>query len=415
MAINVSALEGKERSEGFLRKATDESRWSYTYDVLKNNFLKILVINILALVFAIPAVVVVVFRDAYLAGLGTIYPFNTALLHPFVADNRGLAELVTLSVDLRFYSLLIAAGLIASIGLSGAAYSIRKILQTGDEFSAKSFFHGVRVCYFNTVLPVTLFLAFFLLTQVTGDWRSYELALGNPIDGATTAYVFAIIANVLVGIYSAWLLAVGTSYKVGPIKLFKNSFILMIGTPLQTVFMAGFSLIPVWLYLIGGLLRYISYFAFILIGFSFALLCWLSFTQWVFDKCFPDAAKPVSQSQKAQKSVKQIAAETEVTAQDTARELLAAGKSTLIGRPMLPVADENKISRSATTFSRADIAGANKARSELADEIKKYESEHINDSGYREYNEMFADREKALQSPEKGKNKKRVSSENLLK
>lgn len=414
MAFDVSALGGKEIADDFIRKEVPTGRWSYTWDVFKSNFLKILLINIFVLISVVPAIVLIVFRNAYLAGLGTVYPFNTALSHPFVDDITGMAELVVLSTDLRFYSLLILAGFIASVGVSGAVYSLRKLLQTHGEFSVKSFFHGVKVGYFNTVFPITVFLAFFLLTKVSGDWRAYEVATGGSVAGATTAYVFAIIANVLVGIYMAWVLAVGTSYRVGPLQLLKNSFVFMIGTPIQTVFIAGFALIPVWLYLIGGIFVYIAYFMFILVGFSFILLCWTSFTQWVFDKFITPVLKTEKEAAQAKKTPEQLAAEQREADKEAAMELLAAGKSALISKPVLPISDENKVSRSAATFSRADIAAADEGRAKLAEDIAAYEKEHENDPVYKEYNKMFEEREKALQTPEKDKKKRKVSANNLL-
>lgn len=414
MAFDVSALGGKEIADDFIRKEVPTGRWSYTWDVFKSNFLKILLINIFVLISVVPGIVLIVFRNAYLAGLGTVYPFNTALSHPFVDDITGMAELVVLSTDLRFYSLLILAGFIASVGVSGAVYSLRKLLQTRGEFSVKSFFHGVKVGYFNTVFPITVFLAFFLLTKVSGDWRAYEVAIGGSVAGATTAYVFAIIANVLVGIYMAWVLAVGTSYRVGPLQLLKHSFVFMIGTPIQTVFIAGFALIPVWLFLIGGIFVYIAYFMFILVGFSFILLCWTSFTQWVFDRFITPVLQTEKEAAQAKKTPEQLAAEQREADKAAAMELLAAGKSALISKPVLPISGENKVSRSAATFSRADIAAADEGRAKLAGDIASYEKEHENDPVYKEYNKMFEEREKALQTPEKDKKKRKVSANNLL-
>ncbi len=69
------------------------------------------------------------------------------------------------------------------------------------------------------------------------------------------------------------------------------------------------------------------------------------------------------------------------------------------------------------TFTRGDVAAVAAGREKLVAEIAAYEKEHENDPAFVEYNKLFAEREKALQpvTDKKGKKKKVVSSENLLK
>lgn len=417
MALNVNSLEGKELAAGdYLRKSVPQSRWGDTWDVFKSNFGKIVLINIFILITFVPAIIIVYFRSAYINALGTMYPFNTTKYGALGTDMRGVAEGIYLSADILYYAILIIAGFIASIGISGGAYSIKKLINTHGEFSVKGFFHGVKVCYFSTVLPVTLFMVFMYATLVIGAWRDWTIAINGSSAGATVAYVFIIIATVFIGIYAAWLLAVGVSYKVKITQLFKNSMVLLIGTPLQTVLMAGFTCIPVWFFMIGGFMRTISYFLFIFLGFSFMLLCWMSFTQWTFDMFIAPSLKAAAEQAKSAKSEKELAAEKAEDDKRIARELLAAGKSELIARPIMPVSSDTAVRTLGLTFTRGSLADVENDRNKLADDIAAYEKEHINDPVYAEYNKMFAEREKALQEPVgKKAKKKRVSSDNLLK
>lgn len=417
MALKVSSLEGKEITDDFVRKATPTGRWGYTWSVFKSSFLKLILLNILVLITFAPGIAVIIIRGIYVTGgLGSAYQFNTSIIHVPVGNVTGLTEILILSADLRFYSLLIVAGFIASIGISGATYCIRKLLMTNGQFSIKGFFHGVKVGYFNTVLPVTLFMIFFFASKIVGDWKNVEYAIGGNKGGAMTAYVFAVIANVLVGIYCAWLYAVGTGYRVKFTKLFKNSFVMLIGTPLQTVIMAGFSLIPVWFFLIGGFMRTISYFLFIFLGFSFIILCWISFSQWAFDLFITPNLKAAQEDANSQKTPKQLQEDKEAADRQAARELLAAGKSELASKPVMPIEGSCGVARTAVTFRRGDIASADENRAKLKENIANYEKEHMNDPVYVEYNKMFQDREKALKDDtKKGKKKKKISASNLLK
>ncbi len=412
MALNVNSLEGNEIADDYVRKSVPQGRWSDTWYVFKSNFMKLVLINIFVLITFAPGIAVMIFRSAYIQMLGEVYPFNSSILFPFYGDVTGLAERLTLSADILFYAALIVAGFIASIGLSGATYSIRKLINTHGEFSIKSFFHGIKACYTTTVFPVTIFMLFLYASFIVGDWTKVISATGGNTAGAITAYVFIIIAVVIVGLYCAWMFAVGTGYRLKISQLFRNSFVLAIGTILQTVIMAGISLIPVWLFMIGGIVRMISYAVFIFIGFSFTILCWTAFTQWAFDSYVNPNLKAAQEGKKAARTQEEVVEDEK----QRARELLAAGKSELISRPIMPIAAETAVQALGKTFTRADIANVAAEKDKLSKDVSDYENEHKNETVYVEYNKLFAEREKALQTDtgKKGK-KKKISSDNLLK
>ena len=415
----LNGMQGNEIADDFIRKGSANGRWKDTWEVFKANFWKLVVLNLLMLVTFTPGIAVVVLRNANIIGMGGIYPFNASVGYPYYPHETlaGLGESVYLSTDIRFYALLVLAGFIAALGISGSAYCIRKLLQTHGEFNIKGFFHGIKVGYFHTVLPVTIFVLFLYMTFVVGDWMHYVQATGGNKAGVITAYVFAIIATVIMGIYLFWVFSVGVSYRVKFKHLLRNAFLLVIGTPVHTVFMIGFALIPVWFVLIfSGFFQMVAYFIFAFFGFSFVLLCWLSFSQWAFDMYIAPVVKTEKEAVRAQKSEKEIAAEKAEEDRRQALELLAAGKSELIARPILPIGNEESINCLGKTFTRSQVADVAVSRDKLKADVTAYEKEHENDSVYVEYNKMFAEREKALVAEDKkGKKNKKISAENLLK
>ena len=418
----VSALEGNELADDYVRTEVPQSRWGDTWEVFKNNFTKIVIINVLTLLFFVPGIAVILFRLSFLTQWGVLYPLssNAVFSYPFYPNTQGMAETVTLSAGVLFYSLLLVAAMIAAVGIAGASYSIKKLINTHGQFTLKGYFHGVRICYLNTVFPTLMFMAFFVSTLIISDWAAQQIANGHAAGGPITAKVFIIIATVLVGIYSAWLLAVGVSYKINFKYLIKNSFVLCISTIIQTVFMIGFSLIPVWLlwiFLNTGITLLITLIAvvFLFMGVSFTLLCWFAYTQWVFDSFVTPTIKSEKEAKRAQMTPKQLEAEKEEEEKAMARELLAAGRSELIGRPLRPIADGDRVEDIGIAFDRNDIARAAQDRQNLENGVNEYYEQHKSDTRYVEYERMFAEREKALQAPKgkKGKGKK-VSSANLL-
>lgn len=415
----VTALEGNELADDYVRTHIPQGRWGDTWNLFKTNFVKFVIINVFTLLFFVPGIAVVYMRSVYIGQMGIMYPFssNPLFTYPLTPSMQSVPEGIVLSADLLFCSLLIVAGFIASIGLAGACYSIKKLINTHGQFSVKGYFHGVKVCYFNVVFPVTVFLIFFFASCCISDWAALQIAKGYSKAGPITAQVFMIIANVVVGVICFWVLAVGVSYKVKFKYLMKNSFVLLFGTIFQSLLMIGFALIPAWLLLLGKttmIFTIIGYAIFIFFGFSFIILCWLAYTQWVFDMFITPAVKTEEEARKANLTPKQLAAEKEAEEKSIARELLAAGRSELVGRPLRPIEGGTEIKEIGVAYGRADIMRVTEERAKIQSEVDAYVEEHKKDTRYVEYEKLFAEREKALSTKDKkGKNKK-LSRNNLL-
>ncbi|MDE7301160.1 MAG: hypothetical protein K2N47_03225 [Clostridia bacterium] len=408
----VSALEGNELADDYVRTHLPKGRWSDTWQLFKSNFVRFVIINVFTLLFFVPGIAVVYIRQVYITQMGLTYPFAANyLFSSFLMPNvPGWAESITLSADLLFYSLLIVAGFIASIGIAGASYSIKKLINTHGQFTVKGYFHGIKVCYFNVLLPTTLFLVFVFGSFSISDWANLQVASNVAPAGPRTAQVFMIIATVVIGIIAMWLMAVGVSYKVKFKHWVKNTFVLLFGTILQSVLMLGFSLIPVWILVIGTAVPFfnvIGFIVFIFIGFSFILLSWLAYTQWVFDMFITPAVKTEEEARKANLSPKELAAEKEKEEKDAAREIFAAGRSELVGKPMRPIEGGTVVAEVGVAYGRADITRVEGDRAKIQSEVDEYYEQHKKDTKYVEYEKLFAERDKALSATDaKGKRKK---------
>ncbi len=413
----LQTLVGNENADDYVRTYVPHGRWKDAWTLFKSNFVKFVIINVLTALFFVPAAVVIYLRLAYITGMAMVYPFSANVgISMYTPSTVGLAERITLSADILFYSVLVIAALIAAVGLAGGGYSVKKMINSHGQFTVKGYFHGVKTCYFNTALPVFVFMVFLYGCFLVSDWASLEIAYGGSAGGPITAKVFIIIATVIVGMYGMWVYAVGVSYKVKLKYLLKNSLVLLVGTVIQTIFMLGFALIPAWLLIIG---IYNQFFLFlglvflIFIGLSFFLLVWMAYTQWVFDSFITPAIATEKEAKRAAMTPKQLEAEKLEEARAEAREILAAGKSELVCKPIKPI-ESSEIAVIPSTFTRADVQSARDARTAIEGEIAQYYEEHKNDAKYVEYNKMFAEREKALSSTDKKGKKKKISPDNLL-
>lgn len=414
----LQSLVGNENADDYVRTYAPKGRWSDAWTLFKGNFVKFVIVNVLTLVFFIPVIAVIYLRLAYISGLASVYPFSANVgISTYAPSTTGLPERLTFSADILFYSVLIIAALIAAVGLAGGAYAVKKMINSHGQFTVKGYFHGVKTCYFNTALPVFVFMLFLFASLIISDWADMQIAYGASAGGPITAKVFIIIATVLVGIYAMWVYAVGVSYKVKLKYLLKNAFVLLIGTVLPSLFMIGFALIPVWLLVIGIYNQFFLWLGIIIlifVGISFMLLSWMAFTQWVFDSFITPAIATEKEAKRAAMTPKQLEAEKQEEARAAAREILAAGKSELISKPIKPI-DNSPIPLIPAMFTRADVKAAGAARAALAGEVAEYYEQHKNDDKYVEYNKLFAEREKALNVTDKKGKKKKISSENLLR
>lgn len=411
----VTALEGNELADDYVRTQLPKGRWSDTWNIFKSNFVKLVIINVLTLLFFVPGIAVVYFRNTYISGLGFAFPFSSGVSLLPTPSTQGSAESIVLSADILYMGLLVVMGLIASVGIAGGTYSVKKLINTHGQFTVKGYFHGVKVCFLNTAFCVMAFMLFLFGSFVISDWAAFTIAVGGNAAGAITAQVFMILATVLVGIYAMWVLAVGNSYKVKFKYLIKNSFALLLGSSIQTLFMVGFALIPVWIMLIPGMFfMVLGCLLFIFIGFSFIFLVWFAFTQWVFDAFVNPAIKTEKEAAQAKMTPEQREALRREEEKNAARELLAAGKSELIGKPIKPISDDISIPELGVVYSRSEMDRVEKDRKDMEKGVSSYFEEHKTDAKFVEYERLFAEREKALTSDNKGK-KKKISSQNLLK
>ncbi|MCD8285684.1 MAG: hypothetical protein LUD50_00435 [Clostridia bacterium] len=418
MALNWNGLEGHDRSASeYSRKMVPEGRWRDTWQVFKSNFGKTVLINLCVLISFIPSIVIIFFRSYYMAWLYTANSVNHTMVYPFNPYTVGVEQTIVFNTDLVFYALLVISMLIFAVGISGAMYSFRKLINTHGDFTFKGFFHGVKTTYFNVVFPMLIFMVFVFGIVILKDYRAVMAAQGLKLGGITTAYVFVIIFGVLAGIYALWLMATGVSYKLSIRNLLKYSLFMVFGTPIQTIVMIAFVFIPLWLYFLSYLWSFwavIMLIVYIFIGFTFTLISWMGFAQWGFDQFTNPEAEVQKAQAEAEKRAQEQALEDSKNPEIRARELLAAGKSELLCRPIMPVNSNVKITTLGKEITRSSIAKAQEDRAALAATIADYEKKHIKDPVYVEYNKLFATREKVVDVRDKKGKKKKISAAHLL-
>ena len=413
----VKALVGNEHPKTYTPQPIEKGRWAYGWEIFKKGFTKLVLINFFMLITFIPAIAVMYLRLVYLAQMGVLYPFssNAGLGYPVAPDTVGMQENVYMMMDALYYGLLVVAGVIASLGIAGGLYSVRRLVNTGGEFKAKDFLHGIKIGYLRTLPIVVLGLALIYACVMVSDWSALVSATGGNAGGVITLQVFTIIISVILGIFLTWILSVSNTYKVSFANTIKCSFTFALGTIIQTIIVGGVALLPIWFYMLFAntpLLSMLALMVFVFFGFAFVLYVWTSFAQWTFDAFVQEVPqKPKKEEKVAEKAP--VVDEKKQKEEETL-SLLTMEKSQILSMPIKPVEGDANVEVLSGNYGRESFVALRKVRADIQSGVNAYYNAHKDEKDYVEYNKLFADREKALPSTDKKGKKKKVSSNNLL-
>lgn len=407
-------LEGKERDEEYARSTLPTNRWALFWDIFKGRFSKLVIVNLLMLLFFIPAIIVAVLMFAYNSSQIAMAPFSQWLLtnYPGFPSLVGLSEQLSLSTKLVFIPIFLVAALIAGIGVSGGMYVIRNMVWTEGIFVANDFWRGIKI-NIGVVLLSTLFYGVMLgLMLIAINYSDLIIATGAGNEVLfTISKVVAYIAIAILTIMYLWMLAMGGSYKLKFHQLLKNAFLMTFGLVFQNVFFVILMAIPVILVLLGSFFQIIGIIIMILFGISLMLLIWLDYTQWAFDK-FIESRREGGKVNRGiySKTDKKGGSQSKAVQQYQQNlEEAASIRSDLSSRPIKPITDDLKVYELPESFSRDDLKKLRESKNAILEDTQQYAEEHKNDEKYVTYNAQFEKAEEERKAKEeqeaKGKGK----------
>lgn len=414
-------LEGKERSEEYARSTLPTNRWQLFWDIFKGNFGKIVKVNLLTLLFFLPTIAVIILRGLMEQSNGIIFPYGANVgVSPFPQPNlAGMDESLTLQLDLYTFAALTFCSFISAIGLAGGMYVVRNMVWTEGIFVSNDFWRGVKTNYKNALQTtlffcVTVFFCLLLINMSNHTLAVQELSKARRVwleisRGVSIGFI------VLVTMMSFWQVALGVNYRQNFFHLFKNSFLMTIGTLPQTVFFGAIAVVPFALFFLGeGMFMFVAIILLLLCGIAYALLVWIDFAQWAFDKYI----NPNVQGAKVGRGIYNkdgTSAQTggdqdSAAAREYNRTIVAAGKSQLVARPIKPIDDSLQVYELPTAFTREDLKRLRDSKQNIVEDTEAYAEEHQHDLRYVEYNRQFEERERALQEEIDAKKKKKHKS-----
>ncbi|MDE6411032.1 MAG: hypothetical protein K2L02_00650 [Clostridia bacterium] len=416
-------LEGKERSEDYARSTLPTNRWGLFWDIMKGRFGRMVITNLLVFITLIPVILILVFRWIVVGSQGLVGPFGGGFGagYPALPNISGAAEEMIFGTDLLFYGLLIPAMVIAGLGISGGMYIIRNMIWTEGIFVANDFLRGIKRNFWNVLEAVLIFSVLLFFAKTMGNLADWLVVRGVPNSGWLVAskvigYIFVALAILI----CLWMISLGVNYKQGPWQLFRNAVVMTFGTFPQTVFFAALALWPIILALFtSGVVMIVALVLILFIALSYAMLVWMDYCQWAFDKFInPNmgvaTGRGLYDKNKTGKDAQKDGNMESAAMREYKRQIVAMGKSKLVCRPIKPIDDDLEIYQLPESFSREDLQKLRESKQKVVDDVEAYEAEHKDDEQYVEYNKQFEEQEKALKTEEDAKKKKKVKRPEML-
>lgn len=406
-------LEGKERDENYARSTLPSNRWALFWDIFKGRFSKLIIVNLLMLVFCIPMIVVFVFRYIYTTVQGVVMPFAgwVGSGYPITPNLVGVPQQVVLSTNLLFGALMVIAAFVAAVGISGGIYVIRNMVWTEGIFVANDFWRGIKI-NFVVVLQSTVFYGVLLyLFTISINWSQYLIAVGEGNSVLLTISIaVSYIAIAILTLMFLWMLSMGGNYKLKFWQLVKNSFLMTFGLIFQNVFFAALMAIPVILVFLGSFFQIVGIVILVLFGLSYMLLVWFNYSQWAFDKFFESKREGGKVNRGIYAKVGKGGAQSKAVQEYQANlEAAMSVKSDLSSRPIKPITDELKVYELPESYSREDLQKLRESKDKIIEDTESYAEEHKNDEKYVVYNAQFDKKEEESEENGKGKKKKKSS------
>ncbi len=336
-------LMGAEKSEDFARNSLPSNRWELFWDIFKGSFGKLILVNLLILLFFLPLLFLFYFRDSLGSYYSSLYPYSQGFGVGYQApvSMQGFAENIAFSSNLISYLLMPIAMMIAAVGVSGGAYLIRNMVWTEGVFVSNDFWKGIKQNYKQIVIICLLYSLVFYMTMVTASFSSYNIAVGNKL--TVFYYICEAISYVILAYYTImtlFMITISVTYEISLPKIIKNSFYFTLAFLPHSIIFLVLAAIPFILLAVSGsssTLLVLVLLVILIIGFSYTFLVWTNFSQWTFDNFIndkvPGAKKNRGMYQKVQKQVDEKT-KLQYKAQYKTR-------NSLNSRPIKPITDED--------------------------------------------------------------------------
>ena len=278
---------GNEDKPDLAPEQLNMSKWAMFKFIFFSRFGTMVLLNILTLLFALPAIAVMLLFYLNSAVAAGFIPFssNVGIGYPVITNAASLGLMSDFSYSIMEYLILVPCIAVFAIGVSGNLYVIRKLIWNEPTRTVKDFFRGIKKCWLSSFIMGFAFGLALLLVEFS---IHYFDAFSQPVAYKAVTLTVAIILLVFMIIFTSFFMTQNAAFKMRPGVLIRNSMLFVFGAFIQSVIFIGIALLPVYLMFIPGITMILAL-VYVLIGFSFttvvvSLFCHYCYEKFLYDK-----------------------------------------------------------------------------------------------------------------------------------
>lgn len=279
---------GRDDLPDFTPNRLPGTRWAQFRDIFKNRFGALVKVNLLVLLFCLPAIAWFVIVNLLKTADSALVPYsgNIGFGYPVVNDAVQMGQLRAFSFEIQRWLVMIPLIMIAGIGLAGGFYVMRRLVWDQGIGVGGDFFRGIKYNFLpflwsSLFVGVSLFLVMFNIRA----YNIIEIHTAWKIVGITVS----VIQFILILFMLMFLTTQAVTYRLKTWGLIKNSFLFAIALVPQNLFFLVLTAIPVLLLIfLPTFISTILIMLFCFIGFSFIMLVWTLYAHSMFDRFIND-------------------------------------------------------------------------------------------------------------------------------
>lgn len=286
---------GNERSTHVEKKLNRLTTWKFFQVLYRNDMFKMILMNLLMLLFLAPTIILFLFYASKEGALGNVLPYSNALGIGSSAwlgvTAYSLEQKMLINAEKQLW--LIPALVAVAFAISGGFAILRDAFWTGRIKLFKPFFTGIanNIGYTLTGCAI-LSLGYYGIYSLNNF-----MTAALPSWLAITITVICYILLALIGLYCFVLFAVTSTYKQSVRTNLSDSWKLLWLNPVPNMFSFLMMGVPVLLYFIlsASMLRTLLIAVFLMFGMFYVVLVWMTTMMKTFALFHPVAKKKASQ------------------------------------------------------------------------------------------------------------------------
>lgn len=269
------------------------SRWSFGYQVIRANIFKVIMLNFLLIISAVPVILLYLRRFATINASVSINPFSANLGFGYMPYTSlvGLEKGIVLKANEAFFKFLPLASILFGIVFSGALYVTRNMLWLKDDVKLfRDILVGIKKNW-GVVVLTFVYAVIVSLCFMSISYSDYTAAINGANWTHTLTKVVCYVAIALFGLIYLNASIMSVTYKVKFFGLIKNSFLISAILLPVHAFILIIAVLPMVLIPFGSILMTIGLALTLFFGLEYFVFVWSCYSHWIYEKFLQDATK----------------------------------------------------------------------------------------------------------------------------